>query len=326
MASEYNDTSVALVADSISEIDARLSTLLVGVPPVLADTVMRLPGVVATPIHWGMTRDEIITHLFHFVEAPYKHIGEPTPFGVKLLKTEWRALEDKVMYYINKLSSTSDDVDRELVWNLIQPFVTNHFMLSSTNWAMVNDMIDPDGSHPLMMKIMSSLEKFEPVRMAPEEQWHVPWITTGVLEEISQDAMEARNMLQLNEKDAFDRSMFQAQLVSFSRCARGGPTGADGKEVGLADEIARAYGMMHDMWWRYRDVAAHIATPDRIVNRRFEMVHCHGEYFGWNQYKFLYGYAKTSQDVVAKNMAEMKEAGPNLRVIEGGKDGKPVYH
>jgi hypothetical protein len=184
--------------------------------------------------------------------------------------------------------------------------------------------VDPGQDFPLYRDMLAQLIQTEPVRMKADDQWHMPWVTHQILEEIMLDAKEAASILGLSTEECYDRSLFQASLVSFARCARGGPITTDGKEPDLATEIGRASEMMHDNWWRYANVAAHIATPDRVTDRQFEMVHCHGEYFGWNQYKHLYQYAKVSQDVVAKNLAAMDQK-PQLRVIEGGRANETVH-
>lgn len=322
----YHSMSAVLTADSISEIDSRLSTFIISVPPTMADHIRCLPKVVVTPIHWGKTREEIVEQLLERLDTPLAHLGNPTPFGTKLLQTEWRFVSDKIMDYIARLAATCEDVDTELLWSLIQPFVPNHFMVSSTQWDVVFKTVDPNEDIPLYRDMLAQLVQAEPVRMQADDQWHMPWITHPILEEITQDAKEAAGLLGLSLEEAYDRSLFQATLVSFARCARGGPIAEEGKEPGLASELVRASEMLHDNWWRYANVAAHIATPDRVTDRKFEMVHCHGEYFGWNQYKHLYQFAKTSQDVVAKNLSNMKQEGPSLRVIEGGKNDERTIH
>ena len=241
-----------------------------------------------------------------------------------MIKAEWQVLIDKVQAYLQTMGRTAEAPHRELVWSLISPFVPHHYMMTSTNWGQLMDEM-PTSKLIEEIGVVLALQS-EPVPMRPDENWHMPWITTKITEEIVQDGVEAKRLLGLTEQDTYERSLFQAQLVSFARCARGGPMKVDGEEMGLQEELGRARAMQQDScWWRYRQAAAHIATPDWVENRQFTHLHCHGEYFGWNQFKWLFHYAKKSQEVIAKNNAFEKAgetlARPKLKLIEGGLDG-----
>jgi thymidylate synthase ThyX len=198
----------------------------------------------AIPISWGSNK-------------PGMQAGKK--LGKKIserCKEEWRfASEDATYRAVDLLNK---GVHKEVVNRLLDPFLWQHMLISSTEWdnffeQRISPLAQPE-TKALASAIKKAIRESKPKRLGFNE-WHTPYVTAK------------------EEPDVEIRKM-----VSVARCARVSYKPFDSKKKDIAKDL-ELYNKLRDAKPPHWSPFEHVATPSLFAPR--------GNFTGWEQERGL---------------------------------------
>lgn len=317
----YTAIDCITVADSISENGDRLTTFLVGMPPHTHDIILQLPNCNVTPCYRGWTA-EMIRHSSGDISGPTELAEKITPFGKTVVDGAFVALRDTANKALDELINVDCDFPLSVYNSISLPVSMQVYMISGVDWFEARMLLDQSGDPALQAlndAIRTYLDTVDPIEL-PVSEWHVPFMTKAVIEEIVAYA-------QLSTPDTekqVDMCMDLIMRVSAARCARGGPVDFEGNETNLEEEIAR-YSVLDDDWVACQSALGHLAYPDLIENKvgeasRYRTSYLHGPLRGWVSARRAAFLGKI-EAVPVQEEEEPENNGATLTLINGGLNG-----
>lgn len=286
--------SAIIVADSISPLDIRLTTVETIYPWFIHGEVMthrvfsrNASSNRAIPVA-KLIAEARSDHLracpsFSVINAPGMQGGRPTTEQERYyLRDSWRIAANQAADMAEKMATyggAKQDVNR-----LLMPFCHARVLITATEWSnffglRLHSAAQPE-ARTLAEAIWYAMKESTPVLLQPRRDWHLPYVDAQSVTDCGRGETE--------------QSMATLKMikVSVARCARVSYKSFETGKPSTVEEDLALYERLMGSQPLHASPAEHQATPDTNVwnevpasDMNWYHVHQWGNFKGWRQYR-----------------------------------------
>lgn len=235
--------SVKIVKDSISDLNKRLTTVVLYYPrcihsELMTHRIFSRNSASSRAVPYNILKDRIISDNFH----PIWTYNQKGMKGKVIIESEvinkanevWDEIRNEVFEKSKELENLN--IHKQNINRLLEPFQYIQVLVTSTEWNNFLELRNhPDAQPEIKMvaeKLKEALDNSKPNYLSPG-QWHIPFVSNDEIDSIPLPSIHPSSL-----NWVLDYTMNIALAISVARCARISYNNVDGSKSSIERDLS----------------------------------------------------------------------------------------